>query len=65
LRFTRRGGPDRDGADAPAPSATADSAADVSRGGVRLDRFGGGFGRGMSLRVTIPCPVVQRFVVSQ
>jgi hypothetical protein len=32
---------------------------------VRLVRFGGVTGFGMSLRVTIPWPVVHRFVVSQ
>jgi hypothetical protein len=39
--------------------------ASASFGGVRLERFGGATGLGMRRRVTIPCPVVQRFVVSQ
>jgi hypothetical protein len=41
--------------------------ADISAsfGGVRLDRFGGATGLGMSRRVMSPCPVVHRFVVSQ
>jgi len=34
-------------------------------GGVLLDRLGGTAGLGMSLRVVMPCPVVQRFVVNQ
>jgi hypothetical protein len=36
-----------------------------SFGGVRLERFGGITGFGMNRRVTMPWPVVQRFVVSQ
>src|SRR6185436_17880494 len=41
------------------------SGAGASFGGVRELRFGGGTGFGVSLRVISPCPVVQRFVVSQ
>ena len=36
-----------------------------SFGGVLLERFGGMTGFGIRRRVTMPCPVVQRFVVSQ
>ena len=43
-------------------SSPAESA---SFGGVRLERLGGAAGLGISRRVTMPCPVVQRFVVSQ
>ena len=36
-----------------------------SFGGVLLDRLGGTAGLGICRRVTMPCPVVHRFVVSQ
>ena len=68
FRLTRRGGPGRSrGAVLPTfglllrqrrlPAA--------SFGGVRDERFGGGAGFGVSRRVTIPWPTVQRFVVIQ
>jgi hypothetical protein len=74
FRFTRRGGPALTGA---APSAfgtpgfrfeVADVGAGAggSFGAVReLLACAPRFGRGIILRVTTPCPVVQRFVVSQ
>jgi hypothetical protein len=67
LRFTRRGVPLGDevafGGPSLEPSPLAETSA--SFGGVLLERFGGVTGRGMSRRVTMPWPVVQRFVVNQ
>jgi hypothetical protein len=67
LRFTRRGAPGVFGREAPSGDAGAlsEAATGSSRGGVRLERLPGATGLGMSRRVTIPWPVVQRFVVSQ
>ena len=67
FRLTRRGAPLDAAAGRGWPSLELSPFADTSAsfGGVRLERFGGATGFGMSRRVTSPCPVVHRFVVSQ
>src|SRR5438034_3164739 len=65
FRFTRRGA--AGGADAlsSAGSAVPSRLCVSDFGGVRDDRFGGGFAFGIICRVTRPWPTVQRFVVTQ
>ncbi len=70
FRFTRRGGPATGAGEAPSrPPGTPfrfGVCAGCSLGGVRELFFrAAGSGRGIIRRVTTPCPVVQRFVVSQ
>ena len=72
LRFTRLGGPATTGAPSLAPSFgpgpfAFSAGGGASFGGVRELFFSapGSTGFGISVRVTKPCPVVQRFVVSQ